>query len=70
LGIRAEGGFGAFVVFEAGECVVGEACGVALLGEGEAGAFAIEDEFAVVDEGHAVGGGEALSAFSNEVDVG
>ena len=59
----------AFVVFEAGEGDVGEAGGLATLGEGEAGDFAGEDEFAVGDEGHTVGGGEALSAFSNKVDV-
>ena len=68
--VEGDPGFWAFVVFEAGEGVVSESGCLALLGEGQAGAFAIEDEFAVVDEGHAVGGGEALSAFSNEVDVG
>lgn len=37
---------------------------------GEALAFAIEDEFGVVNEGHAVGGGEPLCAFTDEVDMG
>jgi hypothetical protein len=67
--VDADGGFGAFVVFEAGEGVVGEAGGVAALGEGEAFDFTGENELGVIDEVHAVGGGEALRAFSDEVDV-
>src|ERR1035438_5934106 len=65
-----KGGFGALVVFEAGEGVVGEACGVAALSEGEAFDFAREDELAVVDQGHAVSGGETLRAFTNKIDMG
>jgi hypothetical protein len=42
---------------------------VAALGEGEAVDFAREDEFAVGDEGHAVGCSELLGAFTNKVDV-
>jgi hypothetical protein len=59
----------AFVVFEAGEGVVGEACSVAMLSKGESVALPIEDELTVFDEGHAVGGGEALRAFTDKVDV-
>ena len=74
VNVRAEartlhGGFGAFVVLEAGEGVVGEALLVARLGEGEALDFAREDELAVRDEGHAVGDGKAFRAFTNKVDV-
>jgi hypothetical protein len=42
---------------------------VAELSLGEAVDFAGEDKLAVVDEGDAVSGGEALSAFTDEVDV-
>ena len=35
----------------------------------EALALAVEDEFGVVDEGHAVGVGEVLGSFTYEVDV-
>jgi len=63
------GSFGAFVVFEAGEGVVGKAGGVARLGLGESGDFAREDEFAVRDEGHAVGGGKTLGTFTNKINV-
>jgi len=75
--MRGEGGFWAFVVMqegdqggvEAGEGVVSQACGFAHLGLGEALAFAVENQFCVVDEGHAMGVGKPLSAFSYEVDV-
>ena len=36
---------------------------------GEALAFAVEDELSVIDESHAVGGGELLGAGADEVDV-
>ena len=53
----------------AGEGFVGEAGGLTGLGLGEALDFPREDELGVVDEGHAVGLGEAFRAFSNKVDV-
>ena len=68
--IGADRGFGALVVFEAGESDVGEASLMARLGEGEAVDFARENELAVGDEGHAVGGGKALRTFTNKVDMG
>jgi hypothetical protein len=72
-----ESGFRAFVVVEdwvqrgvlAGECVVAEAGGFAELGVGEAFALAVEDQFGIVDEGHAVGVGKLLRAGADEVDV-
>ena len=78
IGIELEGGFGTFVVVEdvigtvglgAGEGFVVEAGGLAGLGVAQALDFAVEDEFGIVDEGHAVGGGKALRAFSDEIDV-
>jgi hypothetical protein len=54
----------------AGEGGVSEASGLAGFCIGKALAFAVENEFGVVDEGHAVGVGKALRAFSHEVDVG
>jgi hypothetical protein len=39
------------------------------LGVGEALALTVEDEFGVVDEGHAVRGGELLGAIADEVDM-
>jgi hypothetical protein len=54
----------------AGEGFVGQASGLTGLGMGEALAFAVEDEFGVLDEGHAVGPGELLGAIADEVDVG
>jgi len=56
--------------FRAGEGLVAEAGGLTGLGVGEARDFAGEDQLAVVDEGHAVSGGEAFRAFTDEVDVG
>jgi hypothetical protein len=53
-----------------GEGFVGQAGGLAGLGMGEALAFAVEDEFGVVDEGHAVSLSELLCAVADEVDVG
>jgi len=53
----------------AGEGVVGEACGGAGFCLAEAFAFAIEDQFAVIDEFHAVGLGEEFGSFSHEVDM-
>jgi hypothetical protein len=77
--MRVDGdpGFGAFVVvmdgmresFRAGERFVGEAGGFAGLGMGEALTLAVENQFGVVDEGHAVGAGEVLGSGSDEVDV-
>ena len=63
--------FGALVVMEAdsGEGGVIEAGGMTELCVGEALAFAIEYEFAVINEGHAVGLGELLCAGTDEVDV-
>jgi len=55
--------------FGAGEGLVREAGGFAKLGVGEAFALAVEDEFGVVDEGHAVGVGEVLCTRADEVDV-
>jgi hypothetical protein len=55
---------------DTGEGVVAEAGGLAELGMCEALALAIEDEFGIVDEGHAVGAGKLLGAFADEVDVG
>lgn len=49
---------------------VGETGGVASLGVGETETLAIEDQFRVIDEGHAVGVGEVLGALADEVDVG
>jgi len=69
LGVAFERGFGGFVVEVAGEGVVGEACGGTGFCLGEALAFAIEDQFAVIDEFHAVGLGEELGSFSHKVDV-
>jgi hypothetical protein len=37
---------------------------------GQAFAFAVENQFGIVDEGHAVGLGELLCAVADEVDVG
>ena len=54
----------------AGEGVVGEAGSFAELGLGEPIALAVEDEFGVRDEGHAVGVGELLGAGADEVNVG
>jgi hypothetical protein len=63
-------GCGVFVVAVAGEGGIGEASGVARLSLGEALTFAIEDELAVVDEGHAVGVCESFCAFSYKVNMG
>jgi len=70
--VAGDPGFRAFVVVEdvAGEGFVGQSGGLADLGMGEALAFAVEDEFGVVDEGHAVSLGELLCAVADEVDVG
>ncbi len=65
-----EGGFGIFVVAEAGESSVDEAGSVAGLCPSEALAFAIENELVVVDEGHAVSVCEALRALPHKVDMG
>jgi hypothetical protein len=67
----------AFVVVEvggrrsirAGEGLVGEAGGFAELGLGESLTLAVEDEFGVVDKGHAVGVGEFFGAVADKVDV-
>lgn len=67
--VDRDSGFGAFVVFEAGEGLIGEAGGVAGLGFCEATAFALEDEVGVVDQGHAVGLREGFGSGSDEVDV-
>lgn len=67
---KAEGGFGILVVAGTGEGGIGESGGVACLCFGEAKPFAFEDEFGVIDEGHAVSVGELLGAFADEVDVG
>lgn len=66
------GGFRAFVVAVefAGEGFVGQTGSLAGLGVGKTPAFAIEDEFAVVDEGHAVGGGKGFGSGTDEIDVG
>jgi hypothetical protein len=75
--LSREGCLRAFVVvedmngnfFRAGEGFVFQTGGFTSLGKGEAFALAVEHQFGVVDEGHAVGVGELLSAFSDEVDV-
>src|ERR1700723_10293 len=54
----------------AGEGVIGEAGGVAGFCIGETDALAVEDQFGVVDEGHAVRVRELLSAGADEEDVG
>ena len=46
-----------------------KAGGFAELGLGEAFTFAVEDQFRIVDEGHAVGVGELLRAGADEIDV-
>ena len=66
---RAECCFGGFVVEVSGEGGIGEASGFAGFGVGETLTFAVEDEFRVVDELHAVGGGELLRARTDEVDM-
>jgi len=55
--------------FGSGKGFVSEAGGLAGLGVGEALDFAGQDELGVVDEGHAVSGGEALRAISDKIDV-
>ena len=70
VGSKLKGGFGILVVAVAGEGGIGEAGGVTGLCLGEAFAFAIEDELAVVDEVHAVGRSEVFGAFADEVDMG
>ena len=69
--VRVEGGLGGFVIAEdvPGEGFVGESGGLAFFGRVEAFALAVEDEFGVVDEGHAVAGDEGFGVGSNEVDV-
>jgi len=77
VGIVRKSGLGTFVVVEdgvrggigSGERVVAEAGGFAELGVGETLALAVEDEFRVVDEGHAVGLGELFGAWADKVDV-
>lgn len=54
---------------DAGEGGVIESGGLAGFGVGEAFAFAIEYEFRVVNERHAVGVGELFSAGADEVDM-
>ena len=76
--IAWEGGLGTFVVvevggqrgFRAGKSFVREAGGEAGLGMGEAFALAVENQFGVVDEGHAMGAGEVLGARTYEVNMG
>ena len=58
------------VEIEAGEGFVGEAGSLAGLSFGEAFTLAVQDQFGVVDEGHAVREGKLLGAGANEVDVG
>jgi hypothetical protein len=75
--IDGDPGFGAFIVMQegnqrgvdAGEGVVSETGGLAALGNDEALALAVEDEFGVVDEGHAVGLGKLLCAVADKVDM-
>jgi hypothetical protein len=75
--MRREGGLGAFVVvqegeqggIDTGEGIVAETSGFAFAGMDEALALTVEDEFGVVDEGHAVGLGKLLGAVADEVDV-
>jgi hypothetical protein len=72
-----DSGFGAFVVVQegeqgsvnAGEGVVAETGGFAFAGMDEALAFAVEDEFGVVDECHAVSLGKLLGAVTDKVDM-
>ena len=67
---RIECGLGVFIVAVSGEGGIGEAGGLAGLCIGEALAFAIEDEFGVIDQFHTVGVGKAFRAFPDEVDMG
>lgn len=73
-------GLGTFVVAEmmregcewsvlAGEGVVGESGGLAGLGFREPSSLAVEDEFGVGDEGHAVCVSEFFSALADKVDM-
>ena len=72
-----DGSLGVFVVVEDGleggiqarEGGVAQAGGLAMLGMSEALTLAVEDQFSVVDEGHAVGLGKLLGASADEVDV-
>ena len=66
---ESEGCLRALVVEHSAECFIGEACGLACLCCGEAGAFAVEDELGVIDERHAVGVSELFGAGTDEVDV-
>ena len=70
--VGRKSGLGTFVVVEdvAREGFVGQAGGLAGLGMGEALAFAVENQFSVVDKGHAVRLGELLGTVADEVDVG
>jgi hypothetical protein len=65
------GGFGALVVLaeRTAEGGVGESGSEAGLGLFETGALAVKDEFAVVDESHAVAGGESFCTLADEIDV-
>lgn len=65
-------GFGAFVVVLelAGESLVGDSGGLPGLRQSKAPAFAVQDQLAIVDEGHALGGGECLGSRTDEVNVG
>ena len=55
--------------FLAGESIFGKTGGLTELGMSETLALAVENQFVVVDEGHAVGVGELLCARTNEIDV-
>ena len=65
-------GLGAFVVAMTvtGECFVGEARCLPGLRIGKPRALAVENEFAVIDELHAVGHGESFSTRADKVDMG
>lgn len=61
--------FGALVVFESAESVVGETGGLALFRLLQSFTLAVEDKFKILDEGHSVCAGEFLGSSSNEVDM-
>ncbi len=69
--VGGEGGFRAFVVVQdvAGEGLVGEACGLPCLGMGETLSFPVQNQFDVVDQGHAVCCGKLLCPRTDKIDM-
>jgi hypothetical protein len=54
---------------ETGEGVVAKASGFTNLGLSESFALAVENQFGVVDEGHAVSVGKPLGAFADKINM-